>query len=203
MPSRFPKTWFWPLGLLGYGEEIKASFSAEAELLGVMTILWNQHESHLKRIFVMLLAPGFNPYAEAIWNLQPTHQAKRNMLALALEHVDLTERQRVLLDHILEKTKTAADRRNDLIHGEYVVHGNTGQLFAIIQSPRSAKPPRHQKNTAKDLARAVRELEELMQITAALSVELLPADLRASATEAAKKVLRERGAQSPQSPPPD
>ena len=60
-----------------------------------------------------------------------------------------------------------ADRRNALMHAEYVVHGRTDKLHAKVKAPRSTKPPKHQKLSKKDLQAIVDDLEHLLRVTEA------------------------------------
>jgi len=156
---------YWPLGELSHASEIRDYFAEESELLGVITILWNRQEIRLKSIYKRIIASKREAFAEAIWDRQPTHQARRDTLALALTTVKLTKRQKAILGFVIEKTKDIADRRNDLIHAEYVVHGRTEKLHAKIRSPRSTKPPKHQRASAEDLLLVIEELETLLGFT--------------------------------------
>ncbi|MCW2381354.1 hypothetical protein [Sphingobium sp. B2D3C] len=167
------KDFYWPLGGLDYGHEVRDLFPQEAELLGVIAIMWNRQEGALRRLFLEILAPRSHSYGEAIWDRQPTHHARRDLLALARETAGLTDRQRGVLDWVIEKTKTLADRRNELIHAEFVVHSRTDVLHAKIKSPRSSKPPKHQKASPNDLEKIVNDLNVLLQATEASWVEFL------------------------------
>jgi hypothetical protein len=159
------KDWYWPLGELEYQHEIRDFFPEEAEMIGVITILWNRQELKLRHIYRKLIASKRPAYAEAIWDRQPTHQAKRDLLALAIHTAKLTKRQAAILEFIIEKTKVMADRRNELLHAEYVVHGRTDKLHAKVKTPRSNKPPKHQKVSASDLQKVIDQLEWLLQAT--------------------------------------
>ncbi len=164
--ARIPREeFYWPLAGLSGSSEIHDFFSEEAELLGVITILWTRQEMALRRLFLQILASKRPEFGEAIWERQPTHQARRDLLALALKTVKLTKRQRVFLDFIIDRTKDVADRRNELLHAEYVVHGRTEKLHAKIKTPKSSKPPKHQRATAADLKIVVKTLEDLIGIT--------------------------------------
>jgi hypothetical protein len=164
--ARKPKEdWYWPLGALEYQHEIRDFFSEEAESLGVITILWNRQELQLRSIYKRLIASKRPEYALAIWDRQPTHQARRDLLALAIHTAKLTKRQAAILDYVIEKTKVVADRRNELLHAEYVVHGRTDKLHARVKPPRSHKPAKHQKVAPADLQQAVDELERLLMAT--------------------------------------
>lgn len=103
------------------------------------------------------------------------------MLALALETVKLTKRQKGVLHWVIEHTKTLADRRNELIHAEYVVHGRTNKLHAKVKPPRSHKPAKHQKAAASDLKVVVADLQLLVQATEAAWFEF--------ATRSTKKLM--------------
>lgn len=176
---RFPNDFYWPLGGLGFGDEIAEVYPEEASLLGAITILWNYHEDQLRAVFLRLMASPHETYAGAVWDRQPTHQAKRNLLALALEHrSDLTPLQRTLLSEVLEGTKRVADRRNELLHGIYMVHGNTQQVFAVSQSPNSTKPPRYHKSSVKDLRVVLADLERMISVQGYLAVSLIDPDGR-------------------------
>lgn len=178
-PKRKRKApWFWPLGALSYSSEITDHFSEEAQLLGAMAILWNRHELALRDCFLNILEPRVRAYGEAIWNRQTTHKNKRNLLSLALETANLTERQQGVLDWVIENTKTVADRRNELIHAEYVVHGRTGELHAKVTAPRARKP-KHQRLSVRELRKVLEQLDRLMQATEAAKFELLSPSKRA------------------------
>lgn len=171
------KDFYWPLGGLSYGHEVRDLFPQEAELLGVIAIMWNRQEQALRSLFVEILAPKSHAFGEAIWDRQPTHQARRDLLALARETAGLTDRQRGILDWVIDKTKTLAERRNELMHAEFVVH-STDVLHAKIKSPRSNKPPKHQKASPKDLEKVVDDLNLLLQATEAAWVEFLSPEKR-------------------------
>src|SRR3954468_21633132 len=95
--------WYWPLGALSYGHEIRDFFPEEAELLGVITILWNRQEIALKGVFLSILEPRVTSYGEAIWDRQPTHQSRRDLLAVALETAELSDRQKSILNYVIER----------------------------------------------------------------------------------------------------
>lgn len=164
--------WYWPLAALEYEHEIAEFFPDEAQLLGTIMILWNRQELALRSIFVDLLNARQRTYAEAIWDRQPTHQAKRDLLALALTTVKLSKRKAGILTWVIENTKTLADRRNELIHAEYVVHHRTDRLHAKVKSPRSTKPPKYQQVGVSDLRVVVEELSRLLQGTEAARISL-------------------------------
>lgn len=166
--------WYFPLGAIDYAVEIQEDFPEEAELLGVITILWNRHEAGLRRLFLTLIASKRPALAEAIWDRQPTHQARRDLLALALNTAKLTKHQRGVLQWVIDTTKTVADRRNELIHAEYVVHHSTQKLHAKVKAPRSNKPPKHQNASATDLRIVVDRLQILVQATEGAWLEFAP-----------------------------
>lgn len=166
--------WYWPLGAIDYALEIWEEFPDEAQLLGVITILWNRQEIALRNLYRALIASPRTAYAEAIWDRQPTHQARRDLLSIALHTVKLTKRQTGILTAVIENTKTLADRRNELIHAEYVVHGRTDTLHARVKAPRSNKPPKHQKAAPKDLERVAAELSHLVASTEFAIVDFMP-----------------------------
>lgn len=197
MKKRAKEEFYWPLGLVQYGAEIEELYPDEAQLLGAITILWNHHEDALRSIFSNMFESGRKSYCEAIWDRQPTHQAKRNLLAMALEHVELTDRQRLLLEEVLKRTKKFADRRNDLIHGIYEVHGRSSELFARVKS-RGAKAEKRQRSSKKALQQAVQDLEMLMQLESALSIEMIDPDgkLIASMTASWEKYKAEKAAKA-------
>jgi hypothetical protein len=177
--SKDSKTdWYWPLGGIHYSHEIRDWYPEEAEMLGILTILWNRQENTLRNIFIRILQAKKVEYAEAIWDRQPTHQAKRDLLALALQTARLSKRQAGILRYVIDKTKLMADRRNELLHAEYVVHGRTDRLHARVKAPRSAKPPIHHPAGKSDLAVVITDLEYLLQATEAASLELLPRGMR-------------------------
>ncbi|WP_299321412.1 hypothetical protein [Parasphingopyxis sp.] len=179
MAKKPKEDWYWPLGALGYAEEISDSFPTETELIGVITILWNRHEIALRRIFISLMRTRSTAYAEAIWERQPTHQSRRDLLSLALGTVKLTKRQKAILEWIIDRTKTMADRRNELIHAEYVVHGRTDALHAKVKPPRSNKPPKHQRVMESDLRKVANGLSHLVAATEAADIELMSRRKRA------------------------
>jgi hypothetical protein len=164
--------WYWPLAALEYEHEIDEAFPDEARLLGTIMILWNRQELALRGIFLDLLNARQRPYAEAIWDRQPTHQAKRDMLGLALTTVRLSKRKAGILTWVIDHTKTLADRRNELIHAEYVVHHRTQRLHAKVKAPRSNKPPKYQQVGVSDLRVVVEELSFLLRATEGAYTEL-------------------------------
>lgn len=165
---------FWPLAAVEYEHEIADYFPDEAQLLGAIVILWNRQEIALRDIFVDLLNASQRDYAGAIWDRQPTHQAKRDLLELALTTMRLSKRKIGILRWVIDNTKTLADRRNELIHAEYVVHQRTDRLHAKVKSPRSSKPPKYQQVGASDLRTVVQEMSLLLQATEAAHMELSP-----------------------------
>lgn len=165
MPKDPKADWYWPLGELEYQHEIRDFFPDEAQMLGTITILWNRQELKLRNIYKQLIVSKRPAFAEAIWDRQPTHQARRDLLALALHTVNMTKRQAAILSYIIEKTKVVADRRNELLHAEYVVHGRTDKLHAKVKAPRSNKPPKHQKVTTADLQTVINDIERLILAT--------------------------------------
>jgi hypothetical protein len=203
-----PKSeWYWPLGALGYGPEIRDFFPEEAEMIGVITILWNRQEMALRRLFCLLVASKRPSYAEAIWDRQPTHQARRDLLAVAFQTVRMTKRQAATLKFVLEKTKVIADRRNELIHAEYVVHGRTDQLHAKVKSPRSNKPPKHQKVSTNDLQGVIADLGELVMATEftwgefyTRKMKRVSADLGRTLSQIRQRLENPQSDSAPQSP---
>lgn len=172
-PARERKPdWYWPLAALEYEHEIADFFPDEAQLLGTIMILWNRQELALRMIFVDLLNARQRDYAEAIWDRQPTHQAKRDLLALALTTVRLSKRKAGILTWVIDNTKTLADRRNELIHAEYVVHHRTNRLHAKVKAPRSNKPPKYQQVGESDLRVVVEELSFLLRATEGACTQL-------------------------------
>lgn len=157
--------WYWPLAALSYSSEIHDYFPEEAEMIGVITILWNRQELALRSIFIKILEPRSPDFGEAIWDRQPTHQARRDLLAVALDTAKMTKRAKAILTYIIDKTKVMADRRNELMHAEYVVHGRTDKLHAKVKSPRSTKDAKYQKVSTSDLQVIVRDLDELLGVT--------------------------------------
>lgn len=163
--------WYWPLGALSYASEIHDYFPEEAQLLGAITILWNRQELALTELYTRLIASRRPDYAKAIWDRQPTHKARRDLIALAMDTAKLTKRQKGVLRWVLDNTKVLADRRNELIHAEYVVHAPTDKLHARVSPPNSSKPPKHQKADVKALQGVVSDLERLVQATEAARFE--------------------------------
>jgi hypothetical protein len=183
--------WFWPLGGLSYSTEVRDFFPEQAELLGTITMLWNRQELALRDCFLNVLEPSVWAYGEAIWNRQSTHQNKRALLSLALEHGKLSKRQQQILDWVIENTKTVADRRNELIHAEYVVHGGTGELHAKVTAPRALKP-KHQRLSVRELNKVIEQLDRLLQAPEAAKFELLSPAKRAE-FDATMQALKGRG----------
>ena len=191
------RDWYWPLGALDYEHEIRDFFPEEAEMLGVITILWNRHEKALGWLFLDILKTRRRAFAEAIWSRQSTHQGKRDLLALALHTVKLTKRQASALRWVIDNTKTVADRRNELIHAEYVVHGRTDKLHAKVRAPRSNKPPKHQKVTTADLQKIIVDLSRLVQGTEQARWEFATPSVKRLGTEIAQRAKpRQRSPQS-------
>ena len=174
MGKRLGEDAYWPLGAIDYAAEVRDEFSEEAELLGVITILWNRQELALKRLFETIVASKRPTYAAAVWDIQPTHQARRNLLALALQSARLTKRQAQILGWVVGRTKTVSDRRNELIHAEYVVEFSTNKLHAKVKAPRSNKPAKHQPVAVSDLSQVTRDLDHLLQATEAAWFEFAP-----------------------------
>lgn len=162
-------------------------------MLGAITILWNRQELALRSLYLRILASQRPAYAEAIWDRQPTHQARRDLLALAIHTVKLTKRQAEALNWLIEKTKTLADRRNELLHAEYVVHGRTDQLHAKVKAPRSNKPPKHQKVATADLKTVIADLERLLQVAEWVRLELFGTRRARRLTASLRKFAEERG----------
>ncbi|MEO8926387.1 MAG: hypothetical protein ABI306_04415 [Caulobacteraceae bacterium] len=190
---------YYPLGFVSGSAEIREWFPLEAELLGTFVIIWNRHEMRLRQAFVKLTGARSKTLIGAIWDRQPTHQAKRALLSLALRNVKLNEKQRQLLELSIDRSKTIADGRNDLIHAEYVMSARH-EMLAKVSSPNSTKPPRYRRVTAKDLERAIDELEQVAAITDALNLELAdPAGaLRAETRRLADEMLAKRLPPPPQ-----
>ncbi len=202
VPKRDPKAdWYWPLGELEHQHEIRDFFSDEAEMLGIITILWNRQELKLRMIYSKIIASKRKAYAEAIWDRQPTHQARRDLLAIALHTANLTKRQAAILKLVIDKTKVIADRRNELLHAEYVVHGRTDKLHARVKAPRSNKPPKHQTATSADLQKVINDLEHLLQMTEAAWFEFRTLKDRRLSAELDK--IAERVRQSRENPQSD
>lgn len=203
-PKRQSKPdWYWPLGALEYEHEIADFFPDEAQMLGVIMILWNRQELTLRTIFVDLLGTRRPEYAEAIWDRQPTHQAKRDLLELALTTLKLSKRKAGILRWVIDNTKTLADRRNELIHAEYVVHHRTERLHAKVKAPRSNKPPKYQPTGASDLKVTVEELSFLCRATEAAYTELSPRFRKLSKLLDLKSLSAKAAPQPPQNPQSD
>lgn len=161
----------WPLGLLGYAGEIEDLFPEEAMHIGIITILWNIHEANLSRLFCSILGAKSESFARAIIAKQPTHKAKRDLLALALQHTKLTKKRTNWLNAVLHETKRLADRRNSLIHGKYVVSFQNNDLYTEQNSPNSTRPKKPQRNSVKELKKVTQDLEALVQFTEGLCWE--------------------------------
>lgn len=158
---------FFSLGGLDYAREIHEGYEEEVALLGSIMVLWNRQELALRQIFLGLLSARQSKYAKAVWDRQPTHKAKRDILWLALDTVRMSKRRRGILTWVLNRTKTLADRRNELIHAEYVIDLKTDVLHAKVNAPNSLKPPKYQQLRASDLAAVERDMVELLQATEA------------------------------------
>lgn len=189
-PSK--EDWHWPLAALDYAHEVHDFFPEEAAILGSITILWNRQELALRHLFVDLLTSPTPEFAGAIWDRQSTHQARRDLLALAIDHAQLTDRQSSILRWVIENTKKLADRRNELIHAEYVVHARTEVLHAKVKAPRSSKPAKHQKLSLKDLRKVERDLVYLLQGTEAAWGEM-PRGQKLIEEIGIRKLAREQG----------
>ena len=159
------KDWYWPLASLSYSPEIRDFFPEEAEMIGVITILWNRQELALRGIFLKILDSRSEAFGESIWDRQPTHQARRELLSAALETAKMTKRAKAILTYVIDKTKVMADRRNELMHAEYVVHGRTDKLHAKVKPPRSIKDAKYQKLAISDLQTIINDLDDLLGVT--------------------------------------
>jgi hypothetical protein len=133
-------------------------------MLGVITILWNRQESSLRRMFIWILRAKSDDYAAAIWDRYPTHKARRDALEMAIDNAKLTKRQKGILRWVIDQTKTMADRRNELIHAEYVVGNRSEKLHAKVKPP-NAKGTKHQRVSASDLRVIIRDLDFLVEAT--------------------------------------
>jgi hypothetical protein len=198
-PKKLMEDSFWPLGGLSYSQEIRDFFPEEAEMIGVITIIWNRQELALRSIFLNILEPRDKGFGEAIWDRQPTHHAKRELLAISLESSTMSDQAKAVLTYIIDKTKIMADRRNELIHAEYVVHNRTDKLHAKVKLPRSAKGAKYQKLSVEDLQKIIDDLDELLGISEWNAFEFLGPEARKDWDELCEFVesLRKQ-AQNPQ-----
>ena len=171
--GKLGKDWYWPLASLSYSPEIRDFFPEEAEMIGVITILWNRQELALRSIFLSILEPRSKEFGEAIWDRQPTHQARRDLLSAALDTAKMTKRAKAILSYVIDKTKVMADRRNELMHAEYVVHGRTEKLHAKVKPPRSIKDAKYQKLAISDLQVIIDDLDGLLGVTEYNAFEFL------------------------------
>ncbi|WP_333587273.1 hypothetical protein [Phenylobacterium sp.] len=167
----------YPLGFVQGASEILDGFGAEAEAIGVITILWNRHELRLRDIFERLLEP-VRDFAAAVWEGENTHQGRAKLLRLAARTMQLSAVQAELLDAILERTASLSEKRNALAHAEYVVDLQSDALVA--RARRRQKPPIYHPSDLASLSRIIEDLREVDAIVGALSVELAPDDLKQS-----------------------
>lgn len=163
----------WPLGALGYASEIEDTFPDEAMYIGIITILWNMHDENLSSLFCFLLGAKSESLARAIIDKQPTHKAKRDLLALAHANIKLSKHRAGWLDVIIKETKRLADRRNSLVHGRYVVSFKDNGLYTEQNSPNSTRLKKPQKNGLRELKKVAEELETLIRITEGFMAEFI------------------------------
>ncbi|MEO8560248.1 MAG: hypothetical protein ABI439_14350 [Rhodospirillales bacterium] len=166
-----PDDFHWPLGKLGRSSEIENLFPEEAMCIGVITILWNNHEQNLIELFKLLLAAPVPNVASAIMERQFTHKYRRDLIEIARKHATLSDRDAQWTDLVIKKTKIVADRRNELMHGRYVVSAKDDRLYAEVSSPNAVKQKR-QRNDIKALREVISGLEELVGLTEGLLVAL-------------------------------
>lgn len=146
MPLKTSPLQYWPLGVLGHSAEIEDLFPEEAMCIGIITILWNNQEQSLIELFKLLLGAKAPAVAISIMERQLTHKYRRDLIETAKRHADLPDHLEHWANLVLKNTKTLADRRNELMHGQYVVSAKDDRLYAEVRSPNSSKPSKHQRN---------------------------------------------------------
>jgi len=184
-----PKDRHYPLGFVQGATEITEDFGAEAEAIGVITILWNRHELRLKSVFVALLAP-LSAFAIAAWEGENTHRGRLKLLRLAQETLPMSETARQLLTGINDQTVALSEKRNALAHAEYVV--DVEQDVLLARTTRRLKPPIYHPSDLGALHGIIGDLREADAWVGALTVELLPEGLRAEVAAFADAVKASR-----------
>jgi len=174
----------YPLGFVSGAHEIIENWPEEAQMLGVITILWNRLEHHLKRIFLYVV--GEKPeFHTALWESETTHKGRMRLLTLALAHIELSDIRRSYLGEIIQRVGVLSGKRNALTHGEYVLDNND-RLKA--RKPGSKTPPSYTPSDVADLREVISALQEVDAYISALTLDYVPKDLLESVAAAAKSL---------------
>lgn len=164
----------YPLGFVSGADEITTHYADEAQMLGVITIMWNRLELHLKDLFLQILG-SHREFAVGLWDAENTHRGRMKLIRLALDHIELTEARRAYLAEIVSRVTMLAEKRNALTHGEYVV--DDGESLKA-RTARAKKPPTYMNCDIEALQEIIDGLEMADGLIARLSVDYLPQDLR-------------------------
>lgn len=190
-----PRDRHYPLGFVQGATEITDVFGAEAEAIGVITILWNRHELRLKSIFASILEP-LADFAVAAWESENTHSGRMKLLRLAREAVPMSETRKALLTGIIDRTAALSEKRNALAHAEYVVNMDSDTLLA--RTHRRLKPPIYHPSDLESLNAIIQGLREVEAYCEALTLEFIPDDLKQSVAAAVAEVRAAKAARSPE-----
>lgn len=163
----------YPLGFVNGAEEM-LDFSAEAEAIGIITMLWNRHELQLGDIFASAMGSQ-HAFARALWDSENTHRGKLKLLRLAVEAAPMTDEQKDLLSALTEQTALVSEKRNALIHGEFVVDMPNDKLIA--RQSRRLKPPVYHPSDIAALYLIIESISQLDGYVSALRLSFLPPDL--------------------------
>lgn len=175
----------YPLGFVSGASEVWDDYFEEAALLGVFTMMWNRHELRLKELFVDLLAPH-QSFGLAVWENANTHAGKMKLFAQAVAHMPVTERGKMILQEITDETARLSDRRNALIHAEYVIHRETLDIAA--RTNRKDKPPVYVPATADELRKVIADLDRVAGLVSHATVALMDPGLLSDLVESIRKV---------------
>lgn len=165
----------YPLGFWSGASEIQDNYGAEAEAIGVITILWNCHEQALKAIFARLLSPQ-DEFANLLWDSENTNRGRLKLLTLVRDGLSMSEERQSLLGEVITRTGTLAEQRNALAHAEYVVDMDAQVLMARTQ--RRSKGALVRPSDLDALNRIIRDLEVLDRCVSALRLDLIPQELK-------------------------
>lgn len=183
----------YPLGFVSGASEVWDDYFEEAALIGVFTMMWNRHELRLKDVFIHMLAPH-RSFGQSIWDNANTHAAKMKLFSQAVGHMPLTANGKAILQKIVDETSRLSERRNALIHAEYVIHRETMDISA--RTNRKDKPPVYVPATADELKKVIDDLDRATELVSHASLALLDqeelAGLVESIREAAEGVRTDR-----------
>lgn len=163
----------YPLGFVSGANEFWTSYRDEAALLGIFTMVWNTHELSLKRLFQMMVTPH-RDFAIAIWDQANTHKGKMTLFGHAVAHTPLSDENRAALREIVSETARLSERRNALIHAEYVIHNETMDIAA--RTYRKDKPSTYTPASVEELTVLVNDLDRLAAKVDRTSLALLDPD---------------------------